>query len=274
MPTPLVSADNFLRIRTLAHARWGLDINPGKLELINGRMSKLLRQRAGETVDSVLDQLERGGDAALDMQVFDVLSTNLTSFFREREHFDSLDEHVIQPLVAAGGPRRLRLWSAACSKGCEPYTMAMVLRDRLPDPDTWDVRILATDLAQSVVEEARRGIYKANMVEDLHPDLVRRHFQTGQGDFAGHYRVRPELRRMVTFGLVNLIAPWPHQGPFDAVFCRNVMIYFDEPTRRALVERLRGLLRPGGMLYLGSSESLSEVPGHLQRVQPAAYRAA
>ena len=270
----MISDIEFERLRKIAHAKWGLDINPGKVQLVTGRMQKFLREGWAESVAEVLERLERGGDEHFELGVFDVLSTNLTSFYREKEHFDCLVSELLEPAVATGRPGRLRFWSAACSKGCEPYTLAMVLRDHLPNIESWDIKILASDLARTVVAEARKGVYKSNMVEDLPADIIKRHFQKGSGPAAGFYRVRPEVSRVVTFALVNLTGAWSHRGPFDAIFCRNVMIYFDEPTRMSLIARLRGLLRPGGLLVLGSSEGLSETPSDLQRVQPAVYRAA
>jgi chemotaxis protein methyltransferase CheR len=273
MTDNLLSDIEFEKLRQIAHAKWGLDINPGKVELVTGRMRKFLREGWASSVAEVLERLERGGDEHFELGVFDVLSTNLTSFYREKEHFDCLVSELLEP-AAAGRPGRLRFWSAACSKGCEPYTLSMVLHDHLPDLARWDVKILASDLARSVVAEARRGVYKKNMVEDLPADIIQRHFQKGSGKAEGFYRVRREVSSLVTFALVNLTGPWKHQGPFDAIFCRNVMIYFDEPTRMSLIARMRGLLRPGGLLVLGSSEGLSETPSNLQRVQPAVYRAA
>jgi len=274
MANELISDIEFSKLRSIAHAKWGLSINPWKVELVAGRMRKFMREGWAESVAEVLKRLERGGDEDFELGVFDVLSTNLTSFYREKEHFDCLVSELIEPASKSGRGGRLRFWSAACSKGCEPYTLAMVLRDHLPNLDSWDVKILASDLARSVVAEARRGVYKHNMVEGLPADVISRHFHRGTGSAEGLLRVRPEVSALVTFALVNLTGPWAHPGPFDAIFCRNVMIYFDESTRMSLVHRMRSLLRPGGLLILGSSEGLSSTPSNLERVQPAVYRAA
>lgn len=274
MGQDLISELEFAKLRKIAHAKWGLDINPGKIELVTGRMRKFIREGWAESVAEVLTRLERGGDEDFELGVFDVLSTNLTSFYREKEHFDCLVSELLEPAAKSGRPGRLRFWSAACSKGCEPYTLSMVLHDHLPNLPAWDVKILASDLARSVVSEARRGVYKRTMVEDLPADVIKRHFQKGSGPAEGFYRVRPNVSSLVTFALINLTGAWSHKGPFDAIFCRNVMIYFDEPTRMSLIARMRGLLRPGGLLVLGSSEGLSDTPTNLERVQPAVYRAA
>lgn len=264
----------FTKLQRIAYAKWGIDINPGKLELVNGRLRKLLSAGLAGSVSEVIQKLEWGGDTAFELAVFDVLSTNMTSFFREAEHFECLSREVLDPLLASGERRPLRFWSAACSKGCEPYSMAMVLRDKLPDIENWDVKILASDLSQSVLAEARRGVYGLSWVDELPKDLVARHFMTGTGAAKGKVRVKPEVSKLVTFALINLNAKWRHNGPFDAIFCRNVMIYFDEPTRSKLIERLRQMIRPGGLLVLGCSEALSDPPKTLKRLQPAVYQAA
>ena len=271
-PTLLTDAQ-FRTLCKLAHQKWGLDIQPGKLELVSGRIRQYLRANGG-TAQAVIETVARGDDREVDLKVFDALSTNLTSFFREPAHFDCLRREIIEPARAKGRPQRLRIWSAACSKGCEPYSLGMVLRDSIPEIEGWDVKVLATDLARSVVKEARRGVYKKDLVTDLPAEIVSKHFTKGTGEAAGHYRIKPEVRKLVTFGLTNLTGPWHQRGPFDAIFCRNVMIYFDEATRDKLVTRMRGMLRPGGLLVLGSSEGLVDTPKSLTRVQPAVYRAA
>lgn len=266
--------DEFATLRTLAHAKWGLDVNPAKAELVKGRLLQLVASNRVQAIGDIVRLLQAGDDPSLELEVFDVLSTNMTSFFREPAHFECLAREVLEPLVRSGKRRPIRLWSAACSKGCEPYSMAMVLRETVPAHAGWDAKILASDLSQSVLTEARRGVYDANLIADLPQALVARHFVQGQGAALGKVRVSAELHKLVTFALINLNAAWKHTGPFDAIFCRNVMIYFDESTRKRLISRLQTLLRPGGLLVLGSSESLSEPPNALSRVQPAVYRAA
>ena len=274
MSQPVLNDLEFTKLRRIAYAKWGIDISPSKHELVNGRLRKLLGSGVAGSLSEVIRTLEKGGGTAFDLAVFDVLSTNMTSFFREAEHFECLSREVLDPLLASGERRPLRFWSAACSKGCEPYSMAMVLRDKLPDIDKRDVKILASDLSQSVLAEARRGVYDSSWVADLPKDLVARHFVAGKGPAEGKVRVKPEVSRLVTFALINLNAEWQHKGPFDAIFCRNVMIYFDEPTRNKLIARLRQMIRPGGLLVLGCSEALSDPPETLKRLQPAVYRAA
>lgn len=258
----------FKDLKRIAYDRWGLEIPPDKQTLINNRISKLMRKQGHSSVDALLELASRPGEEMLDL--FDVLSTNYTSFFREAGHFDCLIEELERTLPArpGGGPPKLRFWSAACSNGCEPYTLSMVLNDRLPVELRGDMRILATDLSESVLMHARRGVYSKKTVEGMPAGCLERHFKP-QGD---GYAVQRHIRDALTFGAVNLNGPWKMSGPFDAIFCRNVMIYFDAPTRNRLVERLRKLLRPQGLLFVGSSESLFGKNHGLEFVGPGSYR--
>lgn len=274
MMTSRLSDSEFAKVRSLAHAKWGIDINPSKVDMINGRLLKFIKNGGAASLPELVKTLEAGGGKDFELGVFDVLSTNMTSFFREKQHFDCLIEDIVKPIAASGKPGRLRLWSAACSKGCEPYSMAIALREFLPNFEEWDIKILASDLSRSVVAEARRGVYPDDHVESLSDEIVSRHFIKGTGSAAGYVKVHPALSKVITFGLVNLVGPWPHTGPFDAIFCRNVMIYFDATTRDSLVGRMQGMLRPNGLLILGCSEALGTPPPKLTRVQPAVYRAA
>ena len=163
------------------------------------------------------------------------------------------------------------MWSAACSNGAEPYSMAIHAWEHLSNLDSWDFKILATDLSNSAIEEARRGVYPYKMVENLERPLLKRHFLRGRGKQAKMVRVAPHVRGLVTVGRLNLMDPWPVRGPFDVIFCRNVMIYFDKPTRQRLVARLYDLLRGGGLLAVGSAETLSGLDSQFRTVEPSFY---
>ncbi len=268
MGSQLLSDAQFTTLARLAQDRWGLELQEGKRVLVDNRISRLMRAGRFESVDELLEKSGARPEGLL--ALFDALSTHHTSFYRESAHFDCLRDEIARP--AAEGRldtgRRLRFWSAACSNGSEPYTLAAVLHDHLPDIASWDVRILATDLSASALNVARRAVYPKKAVANLSAEHVRRHFERRPEGVA----VRRHLRELVTFGVVNLIAPWNMQGPFDAIFCRNVMIYFDAPTKARLVERLTALLRPGGLLFVGSSESLVDRVRGLELVVPSAYR--
>jgi chemotaxis protein methyltransferase CheR len=219
-------------------------------------------------------EAEASGDE-LRMMV-DVLTTNKTSFFREPQQFTFLRNEVI--------PRdwrqrlQIRIWSAGCSSGEEPYSLAITLREELPDLAAFgarsgrrDVRILATDISERVMARARAARYDLDALADVPPPILRRHFRRVE-EQEGLYEVVERTRGLVRLARLNLLAPWPMHGPFDAIFCRNVMIYFDAHTREQLVGRYWKLLRPGGYLFLGGPESLSGVDHAFEYVQPAIFR--
>jgi chemotaxis protein methyltransferase CheR len=182
------------------------------------------------------------------------LTTNVTRFFREPHHFDHLKSRLIAPRAGelrAG--KRLRIWSAGCSSGQEPYSIALSILSLMPDARSFDVRILATDINQHVLQTAERAVYSAEETNSVPPELLRAWTESAGG---GALRLDEAPRGLVTFRPLNLIGAWPMSGPFDAIFCRNVVIYFDEKTQMRLLNRMTSLLQPGGYLYLGHSERL------------------
>jgi chemotaxis protein methyltransferase CheR len=247
-----VNAD-FERVRRMIHARAGISLHAGKRAMVYGRLSRRLRDRGHPTFASYLQWLEsaRGAEAEAEWQEFvNCLTTNLTSFFREAHHFDVLADELRQ---RAG--RGLRIWCAAASTGEEPYSIAMTVAETLR-PDA-DVTVLATDIDTRVLAHAARGVYTDD-VRGVDPQRLRRHFLRGLGLNRGFVRARPELQRLVAFRPFNLVSDrWVHDAPFDVVFCRNVMIYFDAATQRAVLERLHGVMRPGGLLFAGHSENFT-----------------
>lgn len=265
----------FRRIASTAKSRWGLDLTEKKLPLVASRLARFLRKSDFADVEAYLKHLESSATEQDQLLFFDLLSTNVTSFYREQGAFDFLERELWTPLsrgtLSLPG-RKIRIWSAACSTGPEPYTIAMHAHDHLANFDRWELRIEASDLAVSVLETARRGVYPRKMVERLDPELVKRHFLRGRDQADGFVRVVPELRRLVSFSCLNLMDPWPWREPFDVIFCRNCMIYFDKPTRDALIARFHEQLRPGGVLVIGSSETLTGCPVPFRTVQPSVYR--
>ena len=213
-----------------------------------------------------------GGELA---NMIDALSTNVTQFFRESQHLDHLRDDMLPKLMAdrtkAGQPK-LRIWSAGCSSGEEPYTIAMVLRETVVDIDRWDVKLLATDISNNVLAKARDGVYEEGKFRDV-PMLLRgKYFEQVDPGPPRRYQVSPTLRNMVHFARLNLLEPWPMKGPFDFIFCRNVMIYFNQPTRQQLITRFGELLSPGGALFIGHSESLSGIKHKLKQLYPTVYQ--
>lgn len=248
-----LSDATFARIRSVLKQRSGIDMGDAKRMLVYGRLARRLRELSLSSFDEYLELVEQPeGEEA--RRFLNALTTNVTEFFRESHHFDTLKQNVVPEALRRNG-RRLRVWSAGCSTGEEPYSIAVALREA-GAVDGWDTRILATDIDSDVLARAAQGVYPLERVEKLAP--ARRHwFERGVGKNAPFARAKEELRRLVRFNTLNLLEPWPVKGPFDAIFCRNVVIYFDGPTRERLVRRFAGLLVPGGYLFMGHSEALT-----------------
>lgn len=259
-----LSGAHFTRIATLLHEHAGIRLREGKEGLVRARLAKRLRALGLTDFDAYLAHVESERSRAEFTEMVDALTTNKTSFFREHAHFAVLRDDV---LPASPGP--VRLWSAGCSSGEEAYTLAMVLHEALGTAAAAQARILATDISHRVLAVAKAGRYPAETLADVPPSLRQQYWRAIDGD--ARYEAGPALRQVVQFGRLNLMAPWPMRGPFDAIFCRNVMIYFDKDTQQRLVERYRQLLRPGGYLFVGHSESLTGLAHQFRYVQPAVY---
>ena len=246
---------DFDRVRKLIYQRAGIALNPTKRSMVHSRLARRLRALHLDSFTTYLERLEAGSDDAPEWQEFvNALTTNLTSFFREAHHFPVLAQHLLQ----RAGRAPLRVWCCAASTGEEPYTLAMTAIDAFKSR-TPPVSILATDIDTAVLERARRGVFADETVERLDQDLRKRHFLRGTGANAGHVRVRAELQALLSFRQLNLLAPrWPVQERFDAIFCRNVMIYFDKPTQHRVLERLAAHLNPDGLLFAGHSENFTQ----------------
>ncbi len=240
---------DFERVRDLIYQRAGISLSPAKQDMVYSRLARRLRATGMRSFAEYLARLERGD--VEEMEAFtNSLTTNLTSFFREPHHFPLLAEHVKKL-----GNREISLWCSASSTGEEPYSMAMTMVD-LYGTLTPPVRIVASDLDTHVLEVARNGVYPYERVEKMSGDKLKRYFFRGAGRQEGNVRVRKELRDMVDFCQINLLdESWPIRGPFDAIFCRNVMIYFDKPTQYKILRKFVPLLRPDGLLFAGHSES-------------------
>lgn len=258
---------DFSRVRQLIHAHAGISLSPSKCEMVYSRLARRLRNHGINRFSDYIDLLEREDRGGEEWQAFvNALTTNLTSFFREAHHFPVLEEHV-----RSLGRRQIVLWSCAASTGEEPYSMAMTMVEHFR---TWDppVKILATDLDTNVLETAAGGIYPEERVEHLSKERIKRFFMRGSGANAGFVRVREELRKLVVFRQQNLLEPaWNMRGPFDAIFCRNVLIYFDGETQTRLLERFVPLMAPNGLLFAGHSENLQRVTDLFQLRQKTVY---
>ncbi len=269
-----MSVKQFEVVASLAKKHWGLNLSERKMKLVSSRIGKFLARSSYKSVDDYLEHLTTEADDEDRLVFFDLLSTNVTSFFRERQHFDYLEREFYTPLTRGSltlPGKRIRVWSAGCSTGCEPYTIAIHAHEHMPDIAKWDYRILATDLSNTAVGAATKAVYPDQMLEDIEKSLVHKYFLKGTGAQAGQVRVAEHIRAMVSVARLNLMDEWPMEGPFDIIFCRNVMIYFDRDTREKLVNRFCDLLRPGGILAIGSSETLSGIKVPVRSVAPSTY---
>ena len=259
----------FRTIRDLARREAGLTIPDSKRTLVQSRIARRLRALKLKDFDSYVAIVTAGDDVAkAEMrEMISVLTTNVTSFFRESHHFDLLRDEVLVPRMKAGG--RMRIWSSACSTGQEPYSIAITILKADAEAARRDIRVLATDIDPAVLERARAGTYPTSQATGLpREDAQRFFFEDGS-----NWRAKPALTELVAFRELNLLTPWPMKGRFDAIFCRNVVIYFDDDTQRKLWPRFEAALEPGGWLFLGHSERIQDgVATSLERAGVTAYR--
>lgn len=251
--------EDFEALRTLVKQLTGINLSDQKRELVYGRLARRLRALQLKSFAEYRELLANDGGKEI-AELCNAITTNLTAFFREPHHFEYLREQVLLP--CANDParsKRLRIWSAGCSTGEEPYSIAMTLLETLPDLRRWDIRILATDLDSDVLERARRGSYAADRVRGLNSERIARFFTQHEERKELYYQVSPEVAGLITFKQLNLMHPLPMKGPLHMIFCRNVVIYFDKDTQRSLFARVAQLQRPGDLLFLGHSESLFKV---------------
>ena len=266
-----LSEAEFNQISTLVKQLCGINLHDGKKELVKARLSKRMRQLGMGSFQEYIDYVRQESDREI-TTMLDILSTNLTYFFREPRHLEYLRDTVIPELAKDKTRKKLRIWSAGCSSGEEPYSIAMVLNEAICDLPAWDAAILATDLSTRVLQTAAQGLYREDRFRELPRHLVSKYFtcQAGRGEKI--YKASDKLRKLIHFARLNLMEPWPMKGPFDVIFCRNVMIYFDKPTQARLVNRYFDMLKPGGLLFLGHSESLTGIEHKFRYVQPATYK--
>ncbi len=244
------TSQDFDRIKKLIYKQAGISLSSSKQNMVYSRLAKRLRAKNFDNFGTYLDYLERGD--AEEWEAFtNALTTNLTAFFREQHHFPILQKHVEQ----RKNNQKIQLWCSASSTGEEPYSMAMAMVQAFKT-FTPPVHILATDLDTNVLAAAQKGVYSLDRLEKLPKDKLKNFFLKGTGHNTGSARVRPELRNLITFRQLNLLDDgWPIRGPFDAIFCRNVMIYFDKPTQYNILQKFVPLLAPDGLLFAGHSES-------------------
>jgi len=258
--------EDFNRIRGLIQSHAGIHLAQNKRAMVYSRLGRRLRKLRIASFGEYLRHMESGDDAEL-AAFINALTTNLTYFYRETHHFSMLREFLQKGGLAADST----IWSAGCSTGEEPYSIAMVLAT-LPRARPAVGQVVASDIDTSVLEHAERGVYAVERIKNIPSADLKRFFLGGTGPNAGFVKVRPELRRLVAFRQINLHEPgWPVRSPVTVIFCRNVMIYFDAPARRRILERFGTLLEPGGLLFLGHSENVADMGGMFRALGRTAY---
>jgi chemotaxis protein methyltransferase CheR len=267
---PSLSASEFDKISQLAYEHFGVDLRNGKQGLVAARLGKKLRELGLKSFQAYYDYVKADRSGAALTSMVDQLTTNHTSFFREPRHFDLLRKTIFPALLSRP---TIHIWSAACSSGEEPYSIAMSLLEEAPREAAAKVRIKATDISTRVLEKAKSGVYPAERVKDIPAALLQHYLVKGaQSDAPDSFRFKNEVRAMIDFGHLNLMGPLPQGYRCSVIFCRNIMIYFDKPTQQRLVGRLSQHLEDGGYLFIGHSESLNNISHELTYVCPATYR--
>lgn len=263
------------RFRTYIYEHSGIQLGPAKKELLAARLARRLRDLELSSYGEYFRRLVQG-DKGEEISLFDAVSTNETHFFREPQHFEFLRDVVFprwDRMAAAGlRPRRIRMWSAACATGQEVYSLAMVTEDRFPAAAGWDVEILASDLSVRALEAARAGVWSLDQKHEIPEKFLKAYMLKGVAGQRGRMKAAPSIRALLRFARVNLNNEvYPVGGPFDVIFCRNVLIYFDAEAKARVVDRLMGYLAPGGYLVLGQVESATGLTNRLRAVGPTIY---
>jgi chemotaxis protein methyltransferase CheR len=272
-----LSVRDFNQFRALVYEKCGINLGEGKIDLVRARLSKRLRQIGMNSFREYYRLVTEDASGTELVCLMDAISTNLTSFFREKKHFDFMTGHILPDTLrirqsAPGIDREFRVWSAGCSSGEEPYSISITLNEFSESNPGFRFSILASDISTKVLDKAIAGVYDYDRLAGMPTAVRNRFFLKGNGKMDGLVKVKPILRNPVTFRRVNLMEPFPFNEHFDLIFCRNVMIYFDKPTQEKLVSKYYGSLKPGGYLFIGHSESLMGIKHSFQYIQPTIYR--
>ena len=260
---------DFDLLRNLVNKHTGIKLSDHKQEMLYSRLSRRLQALDLKSFFSYYKLLQADDGEEL-VHFINAMTTNLTAFFREPHHFELLGQKLLPQLLnKKHASRRLRIWSAGCASGEEAYSVAMVLKEIVPAD--WDVKILATDLDSQVLEKGKLGVYAKDKITGISPSRLHRWFKKGSGMNMGQVQVVPELQVLVTFKHLNLMHKWPMRGPFDIIFCRNVVIYFDKDTQKILFERFANLLDNNGYLLIGHSENLFQLSTRFNLLQKTVY---
>ena len=273
MMMPELTDAEFNQLSQLVYQHAGIHLPPQKKELVRSRLTKFLRSRRLASFQEYYRQVLDDSSGLELINLLDAISTNMTAFWREPKHFEFLGQELLPALrQKCKGQPQWRLWSAGCSSGEEPYTMAMVLMNAVQGQELSGVKIYASDINTQVLNQAQRGIYPLARVEPLSQEWRRRYFQKGVNQWEGYVRVKSEVKKLVEFFRFNLMEPFPFKEEFDVIFCRNVMIYFEKATQTELVNKFYNCLKPNGFLFIGHSESLCNISHQFAYVKPTIYR--
>lgn len=258
----------FKQFADLIYNQAGIQLGENKQAMVSARLGKRMRFLNIKDFDDYYDYIQKDQSRKELTKLLDAISTNVTFFYREPNHFNLLSALVKK--WSQKGQTRFRIWSAACSTGEEPYTIAIVVSETLKD--TRDVKILATDISTSVLAKARQGEYEAGKLEKIPKNIVEKYFERVRNKSENAFRIKENIKKMIQFSWLNLSAPpYPMTGPLDIIFCRNVMIYFDKKVKERLLEDIYRLLKPGGHLIVGHAESLSGLLGRFKSEKPSIY---
>ncbi|MDB4951778.1 MAG: Protein-glutamate O-methyltransferase [Gemmatimonadetes bacterium] len=273
---PVLSPAEFGRFQALIYREAGIHLADCKQALLSGRLSRRVRELGLRSYGAYFQRVADGGDPEERRRMLEAVCTHETHFFREAAHWEFLSGDLLPrwraDAAARRRPRRVRAWSAGCSSGEEPYSLAMTLLDALPDEEGWQVEVVATDLSRRVLDQAAAGLWRVEKAAEIPERLRRAYMLRGRGAQEGRMAAGDEVRRVVRFQQLNLNdREWALQGRFDLVFCRNVLIYFDARSRAGVVGRLLERLEPGGHLFVGHAESLTQVTPRLRTVLPTVY---
>jgi chemotaxis protein methyltransferase CheR len=270
---PELTEKDFSQFCQLVYQHAGIHLSPQKKELVRARLMKIVRTRGLSGFQDYYQIVKNDSSGAELTLLLDAISTNQTAFWREPAHFQYLSQEVFPTWRRQNrGGFRWRFWSAGCSSGEEPYTLAIVLLDVMPMQEIGKVKIFASDLNTQVLAQAQRGIYPLSRIDPLPVDWRRRFFQKGVNQWEGFVRVKPEIKALVEFARLNFMDSFSFPEEFDLIFCRNVMIYFDKKTQNDLILKFYQCLRPGGYLFIGHSESLCNLNHRFTYIKPTIYR--
>ncbi|WP_040725622.1 protein-glutamate O-methyltransferase CheR [Thiomicrorhabdus sp. Kp2] len=261
---------DFNRVKKIVYDYAGIDLNESKKNLVYNRLSKRIRFLNMQTFAEYLNYVEAQGESEF-VHLINAITTNLTFFFRENHHFEYLANTVIPGLVKANqSKKKIRVWSAGCSTGEEPYSIAIILKETVPAG--WDAKVIATDLDSNVVDTGQRGVYQIDRLKGVTEERKKRWFLKGTGSQEGLVKVKPELQDVIEFDQLNLMSEWPIKDAIDVIFCRNVVIYFDKPTQSKLFNRYADRLPDNGHLFIGHSESLYKVCDRFELLGQTIYK--